>query len=288
MTVKVITAPSVYLVGRQQADWGSIDQFVEDHGVPCWTTDSEVAGEQLCEAAGRTCYMSFKAPRPGGNKAYLDHILEVGHGSVLEHAAWNFIITGISRSLSHELVRHRAGWSYSQLSQRYVDESDVAFVCPPELLSLMADVEKQEWKTDEQQLREYRELTAPYYQWRDSCELSLSFYKQMADSLEKYLVPFPTALSVDEKRELRKRVRQTARSVLPNCTETRIFCTANARSLRHFLELRCSRFADVEIRRLAAALWEMLVLEAPNLFGDYEKVVLADGSYELQTKSRKV
>src|SRR5437764_13336197 len=56
--------------------------------------------------------MSFLRPRPGGNKTYLGHILEVGHGSVLEHAYWNFIFSGISRSATHELVRHRAGWAY--------------------------------------------------------------------------------------------------------------------------------------------------------------------------------
>src|SRR5204863_7625132 len=66
----------------------------------------------------------------GGNQAYLDHILEVGHGSVLEHAVWNFVFTGVSRSLTHELIRHRAGWGYSQLSQRYVDESVAEYVEP--------------------------------------------------------------------------------------------------------------------------------------------------------------
>lgn len=58
------------------------------------------------------CYMSFEKPRPGGNKAYLAHIKEVGHGSVLEHGVWNFLFTNVSRSLTHELVRHRAGMSY--------------------------------------------------------------------------------------------------------------------------------------------------------------------------------
>src|SRR5438045_1886755 len=76
------------------------------------------------------CYMSFAKPRPGGNKAYLGHIKEVAHGSVLEHAVWNILITGVSRSLTHELVRHRAGWAYSQLSQRYVDESVAEYVEP--------------------------------------------------------------------------------------------------------------------------------------------------------------
>src|ERR687886_481158 len=73
-----------------------------------------------------------------------DHILEVGHGSVLEHAVWNLIFTGVSRSLTHELVRHRH-MGYSQLSQRYVDESVAEYVEPdciaadPELHRLWLD-----------------------------------------------------------------------------------------------------------------------------------------------------
>src|SRR5690349_20987219 len=127
--IRVLREPAVYLVGRQTIDPAELDRFLADHGVS-WQTDTEVAGEHLTEAAGRVCYMSFARPRPGGNKAYLDHILEVGHGSVLEHAASNVIFTGISRSCTHELVRHRAGWGFSQLSQRYVDESVAEYVEP--------------------------------------------------------------------------------------------------------------------------------------------------------------
>src|SRR6516225_8066446 len=118
--IRILREPTVYLVGRQVVNDAEIDRFLADHGV-AWQTDTEQAGESLTEIAGRLCYMSFARPRPGGNQAYLGHILEVGHGSVLEHAVWSFIFTGISRSCSHELVRHRAGWAYSQLSQRYVD-----------------------------------------------------------------------------------------------------------------------------------------------------------------------
>src|SRR5260370_18581779 len=74
--------------------------------------------------------MCFAKPGPGGNQAYLNPSLEVGHGSVLEHAVGNFLFTGVSRSLTHELVRHRAGMGYSQLSQRYVDESVAEYVEP--------------------------------------------------------------------------------------------------------------------------------------------------------------
>ena len=130
--MKIITEPSVYVVGRPSLHTDLID-FLEDHHTD-WKSDSPRPAEVLVEGAGRLCYMSFNTPRPGGNAAYIKHILEAGHGSVLEHAVWNFIITGVSRSLTHELVRHRAGLAYSQLSQRYVDESDVGFVLPPDLM----------------------------------------------------------------------------------------------------------------------------------------------------------
>src|SRR5438309_6951016 len=127
--IRVIREPTVYLMGRQTVADSVLDKFLADHGVS-WETDTEVAGEHLTEVAGRVCYMSFAKPRPGGNETYLKHILEVGHGSVLEHAVWNFLFTGVSRSLTHELIRHRAGFGYSQLSQRYVDESIAEYVVP--------------------------------------------------------------------------------------------------------------------------------------------------------------
>src|ERR1043165_5320385 len=127
--IRVLREPTVYVLGRQQVNDAEVDRFLADHGVS-WQTDTEVAGEELVEVAGRVCYMSFARPRPGGNAAYIGHLLEVGHGSVLEHAVFNLVITGVSRSFSHELIRHRAGFSYSQLSQRFVDESACAFVEP--------------------------------------------------------------------------------------------------------------------------------------------------------------
>jgi thymidylate synthase (FAD) len=129
-SLRILREPTVYLVGRQSVTTEELDRFLGDHAVQTWNTDTDVAGQKLCEVAGRVCYMSFAKPRPGGNHSYLEHILEVGHGSVLEHATWNFIFTGISRAVTHELIRHRAGWAYSQLSQRYVDESIAEYVEP--------------------------------------------------------------------------------------------------------------------------------------------------------------
>ena len=128
--MRILRDPQVYVVGRQTINGAALERFLADNDVETWETDTDVAGQKLCEVAGRLCYMSFAKPRPGGNSRYLGHIKQVGHGSVLEHAVWNFIFTGVSRSLTHELVRHRAGFGYSQLSQRYVDESDTDYVEP--------------------------------------------------------------------------------------------------------------------------------------------------------------
>src|SRR2546430_6814504 len=103
--------------------------FETPEGVP-WSTDAE-GGQALAELAGRACYQSWSKPNPSTatNQGYLRHILEVGHLSVLEHGVVSMYLTGVSRSLTHELIRHRH-FSYSQLSQRYVPEHDAAMVEP--------------------------------------------------------------------------------------------------------------------------------------------------------------
>ncbi len=105
----IILEPKVYLLGRQAIDERALAEFLADHDARRWTTDTEIGAEKLIETAGRLCYMSFQKPRPGGNKAYIGHLLDVGHGSVLEHAVFNLLFTGVSRSLTHELVRIARG-----------------------------------------------------------------------------------------------------------------------------------------------------------------------------------
>jgi thymidylate synthase (FAD) len=257
--VRVLREPAVYLVGRQVVDAAELDRFLSEHGVS-WQTDTEVAGEHLAEVAGRVCYMSFAKPRPGGNKTYLGHILEVGHGSVLEHAAWNFVFTGISRSLTHELIRHRAGWGYSQLSQRYVDESVAEYVEP----DVIADDPEM------------------HALWLEAVGHAHRAYVKLVEKLAEHYKDEP------DRTQRRKLARQAARSVLPNATETKIFATANARALRHFIEMRASRHAEVEIRKLAVALLRIMQREAPNLFADYSLVPLGDSTFEATTPHRKV
>jgi thymidylate synthase (FAD) len=257
--IRILREPTVYLVGRQVVDDGVLDRFLTDHGV-AWETDTEVAGEELVEISGRLCYMSFARPRPGGNRAYVHHILEVGHGSVLEHAVWNFVFTGVSRTLTHELIRHRAGMGYSQLSQRYVDESVAEYVEPDCI-------------ADDPQLHAL---------WMEAVGQAHRAYVQLVEGLNERFK------EEADKTLRRKLARQAARSVLPNATETKIFVTANARALRHFIEMRGNRHAEVEIRKLAVQVLRILQSEAPHLFGDYELIPLPDGTFEAATAHRKV
>jgi thymidylate synthase (FAD) len=255
--LEIVREPRVYIVGRQSLDPSTIDRFLTDHGVT-WTTDTEVGGEALAEMAGRVCYMSYGKGRRT-NREFLEHIVDVGHGSVLEHAVWSFLITGVSRSFTHELIRHRH-FSYSQLSQRYVDESDSAFVEPD---VIAADPEL-------------------HAVWCEAVNATRAAYDRLVTGLQE---KFP---DVADRTLRRKLARQAARSVLPNATETKIFVTGNARALRHFIELRGSEHADVEMRKVAVVMLELLRAEAPGLFADYTLVPLADGTQATHTEHPKV
>ncbi len=255
--LKIVRDPRIYLVGRQTVNQEEMERFLKDHGVS-WQTDTEVGGEALSEAAGRVCYMSYGKGRKT-NREFLANIIGVGHGSVLEHAVWNFLITGVSRSFTHELIRHRH-FSYSQLSQRYVDESDSDFIEP--------DVIAQD--------PEMHRI------WLEAVDAARRAYNELIPHLEGRYGEVP------EKTLRRKLARQAARSVLPNATETKIFLTGNARALRHFIELRGSDHADIEIRKVAVGMLRILQVEAPSLFGDYTLEPLTDGTFATRTANVKV
>jgi thymidylate synthase (FAD) len=107
-------------------------------------------------------------------------------------------------------------------------------------------------------------------------------YDRLVAGLERHYASEP------DRTLRRKLARQAARSVLPNATETRIFVTANARALRHFIELRGSEAADVEIRKVALQVLDLMRQESPALFSDYERVPLADGGHAVRTAHPKV
>lgn len=255
--LKIVREPKVYVVGRQVVSDEAIAHFLEDEE-RTWQTDTEVGAEKLAEIAGRVCYMSYGRGRKT-NADFLSHLIDVGHGSVLEHGVWSFVITGVSRSFTHELIRHRH-FSYSQLSQRYVDESNSDFVEPDVIAS----------------------DPGLHAAWSEAVNAARVGYDRLVSGLEAKFA------DVEDKTLRRKLARQAARSVLPNATETKIFFTGNARALRHFIELRGSEHAEVEIRKVAVAILRLMQREAPNMFSDYTLVPLPDGTLATHTEHVKV
>ena len=223
---------------------------------------------QLCKTAGQVCYMSFAPKRTYNADAarYFRNIMESGHGSVLEHANFTFLFFGISRSVTHELVRHRAGMAFSQVSQRYVSGRVLRFV------------ERPEYAGDE----------ALHGAFERRIDLAAQEYEEIAQRLLAQQKSGSELLSADAKTDLRKKVQQAARSVLPNETEAPIVVTGNVRAWRHFLEMRANPHAEIEIRALAFRAYQCLVAVEPLLFGDYRAISLPDGTQSVETDFRKV
>jgi thymidylate synthase (FAD) len=250
--MQILREPTITLIARPQ--------FVEPPHLPVQWMGEATGGERLAEFAGRICYMSQKNPASRSTAVYLENIKKQGHGSVLEHAVYVLLIEGISRSCSHELVRHRAGFGFSQLSQRYVDESHAAFVMPP---AIQGDAALEEAWT--------QQMVTAQASYIAAVEQLMKRYDSVADKVHR-----------------RKMAREAARSVLPNGTETKIVVSANARAWRTMLELRCGEGAEQEIRRMAVAALRVLQAEAPAFFSDFETYRAEDGAESARVGYHKV
>lgn len=271
-----VTEPEVVLVGKPVLEIDGVMRFLDEHGYSWPELEEKLEsmmslgdddGEWLVEMAGRMCYQSWpKQGETSKGRCHDDHIknlIKVAHGACIEHANFSFAIWNVSRSLTHELVRHRIA-SYSQLSQRYVDSSNVSFVVPPAIQELA--------KTDPD----------TYRTWVEHCERSRQLYEELTSKLSDMFG------DIENKLERRKKARQAARSVLPNATETKIFVTMNARAIRHLVELRGNPSADVEIRSLAVKICKILQTKAPLFAYGLEIVKLEDGTEGVESLYKRV
>jgi thymidylate synthase (FAD) len=224
--------------------------------------------ERLCKLAGQLCYMSFGPKRTLNAEAekYFFNIKSSGHGSVLEHANVSLLLYGVSRSLTHELVRHRAGFGFSQVSQRYVSGRTLRFVERPEFVG----------------------DTQMHAMFESRIDRAANEYESLSSHLEELQAAGQTAiLTGEQKTDLRKKVRQVARAVLPNETEAPIVVTANMRAWRHFIEMRASNHSETEIRAAAFRIFTCLKQIAPIMFGDYREEHFTDNTTGVSTEYRK-
>ena len=268
-----LTKPGVVLLAKPQFDERAIEVFLEEFPEALnfreYVDDDPIEdGAGLIKTAGQLCYMSFGPNRSKNADAqkYLDNIFRSGHGSVLEHAQYSFLLYGADRAFTHELVRHRTGVAFSQVSQRYVDGQVLRFVERPE----------------------YQSDPLLHESFEERVDRSANEYDEMARRLMVRQAAGDAALSGEKKTELRKKVNQAARSVLPNETEAPIVFSGNIRALRHVCEMRASGAADVPIREVTTRIFLCMRRIEPKLFNDYKLLEMSDGTFCVSTEWRKV
>jgi len=241
------TTPQVFLIARPSIDVEGMRGYLEAVGGESWLDlrqgeqEGPTAGELLLEFGGRACYRSWE---PGLNpnvsrirtdrQQYFANILRSGHGSVLEHANYSFALRDVSRVFTHELVRHRAGSAFSQESLRYVRLTDIGFRVPPALEPVREQVLSIVERLEEFQVSAAKEL-----------------------GIDSDGVPFHV------KKEV------TSARLAPIGLSTDIVWTANARTLRHVIEMRTAEGAEEELRSVFDVVARIMQAEAPNLFQDF-------------------
>ena len=267
----LIWAPEVFAIGQTQFNEGEFQSWIEHNGFDdqmgaesdsplsrLWRDMSdEDSLERMIEFGGRHCYRAWTKGRERSD--YIRNIIDMEHGSVLEHSTINWAIQGVSRSLSLELARHRVGIAFSQESQRYVDASDINFVVPPIVQYLSGGS-------------------------MSNADHIVQFHRTQLRALEAYSELQSAIVSEVVKRSsnvksltlIKKRANEAARAHLPNATETRFLWTTNMRLLRHFLWLRGGSGADLEIRRLAVHLLHIAQTSAPSIFNDMTTQMVDD------------
>lgn len=253
MRVTLVAATAIYEEALREATgeaWWTPDNQALRRGA----TDAEI----LVEGAGRICYASWDNPIRRSTSAYVAHLIEQEHWSVLEHATATVVIQGISRACSHELVRHRH-LSFSQRSQRFVNERGEAMVMPP--------------------LFDRGELV-----WEQLYDEAMT---RAMESYQRLLAVMRLEEESIGRTERRKRLHEAARAVLPNACATELFVTANHRAWYEFLKKRGQGAADLEMRGLAYALWEALRPLVPTLYETLQWERDGLGVWQLQQRKEE-
>jgi len=303
MTIELVTAPWVRAIARPVIDPDALMAFALEHGLKdlidedndtpldrIWRNvagydEHETDADILSEFAGRFCYRSWDKGRSTAD--YLGNVIAERHGNVLAHTNVSFIVTGVSRALTHELIRHHVGTNPSQESQRYVTAEGgeievIGFkamraVVPPLILKWARDKEIAKGLNPEHFM-----LGPDISVFRADFEAALSKY-------DWWLKDLKAGLPADMSKTLKKkRANEAARCFLPNACETRLVWTMNMRAARNVIEQRGDEHADLEIRRLAVAFTHELKEIAPRTFADAEVYTAADGFEAVRVAHSKV
>ena len=238
--------PKAFLIAETKVDHAAIDHALIHLGVDGWISDGETDADVLTEFAGKSCYMSFdrqlnlNLTKVGGrpNSTYIqDGIIGNKHGSVLEHSSVTFFLTNVSRVVTHELVRHRAGTAFSQTSGRYVRTDEVDMYMPEELTAIPG--------------------------------ARGVFLKAIRD-MEENLADLVTVSGIEDMTDfgLKKRLTSAFRRLIGNGQANHLVMTGNHRAWRHIIEMRTSVHAEEEIRVIMGDVAQQLKDKFPTIYAD--------------------
>lgn len=241
-----IKKPFVFVIAETRVIDEGLSSFLSALGVPGWTTDADSDAEVLCEVAGKSCYLSFSTDlnknltRVGtrNNADYLlDGIIRKKHGSVLEHATMTFAFLNVSRVFTHELVRHRVGAAYSQVSGRYVRTDDIGYFLPSAI--------------------------------GENAEAAALFQRAF-EQMESWAFSLEKIFELDGMKDFKRKKELTSafRRIIGNGQANHVIATFNHRTLRHLIELRTSPEAEEEIRHVFAEVFRLASTRNPALYAD--------------------
>ena len=262
--MQFIEPRAIHIASTSVVDAG-VQEYLTAVGAPEWTSDAPTDAELLIEIAGRMCYRSFA---PGlnpnvtkvrtGNAPYIANVELQKHGSLLEHATDTYVLFDVSRIVTHQQVRHRAGFSYAQESGHYVRVDGIKMWFP----TYLAEHPKA------------GELRAKF---TEACEYLEATQHELAEMLDVDSLPF----------EEKKMATTAMRRLVPDGLATAIVVTANHRAWRWAIQLRTERHNDSEIRLIMADVFRQQSALYPNLYAD-AKTELVYGVEEVTFGNEKI
>lgn len=253
-----LVEPRVYLLGWPHVNMEGLLEYLKDSGqqefLALWNEVEGMSdGEKLCSFYAKLCYKSLVVGKNDNISKIRDiesnfkSIINTAHGSCLEHCNLNFIVTNCSRILTHETVRHRAGWAYSQTSGRYCRGDEIDFVFDPILDQVKNEV------------------------------------VQLLNHIETEYNSMVERMGLNEaglEMGWKKKVTSALRRILPGGQANEIGITVNVRALRHFIMMRTSRIAEWEIRKIGEQIYYLIKAKFPLMvFDAFEEEV--DGIVEV-------
>lgn len=261
-----LTTPKTYFVGSTSLHYDDIIQYLQDTDQSEFIEEIDQAkkeglsdGEILCSFYAKMCYSALttkKNKNISKVRGIYDNILGTvssQHGSVFEHCYLNFVVTDCSRIFTHELVRHRAGTSFSQTSGRYVRTDEIKLVFDP----ILDKVKDRYIKILDFLESEYKEIEK---------EMDIANVKDFAT---------------------KKKLTSAMRRILPNGIANEIGFGVNLRSLRHTIAMRTSRHAEWEIRLVFNQVYDFVKNKYPAILAD-AKLEFIDGFYEITFENNKI